>query len=77
MNLSEKDFELQWGRTVPDTKFETDANGNIVYEGQYRTGASESESSWIVARYFYDGNNNIVGTKIRKNISWDDRATIA
>jgi hypothetical protein len=77
MNLSEKDFELLWGRTVPDTKFDVDANGNIIYEGLYKTGTATSKAEWVIARYFYDGNNNIVDMKIRTNISWDNRSSIS
>jgi hypothetical protein len=77
MNISENDAEFHWGRTIPDTRFDTDANGNIVFEGQYKSGTPTNEASWIIARYFYDANNNIIGSKIRTNISWDDRATIS
>jgi len=77
MNLSEKDFELLWGRTIPDTKFDTDANGNIVYEGLAPAGASTAYTGWVIARYFYDANNNITASKIRTNISWDNRSTIS
>lgn len=76
MNLSEKDFELHWGRTVPDTKFETDANGNVIYEWQYTHGFPTSYAGGVLARYFWDANNNPTDVKIRTNMSWDNRASL-
>lgn len=77
MNLREKDYDYFWGRTVPDTKYEVDSNGNIIFEGQYPPGESTANTVWIIARYFYDGNNNIIAVKIRTKISWDDRNSIS
>ena len=77
MNLREKDYEVLWGRTIPDVKYDVDANGNIIYEGLYPPGQPTSSPVWIVAKYTYDANNNLTDAKIRTNIAWDNRAGIS
>lgn len=77
MNLREKDYEHIWGRTIPDVKYEVDGSGNIIYEGLYPPGAATSDNTWVIARYTYDGSNNLTDAKIRQKIAWDDRASIS
>lgn len=76
MNLKDLDYEYLFGRTIPDVRYETDSNGNVIFEQLFKTGTATSSTDGVICAYFYDINNNITFQKIRLGVSWDNRASI-
>lgn len=50
-------------------------DGQPVYKGNAVSGVATSTASWIIAKYTYDGSNNIL-TKTTAYGSWDNRASL-
>lgn len=59
---------------------------NFIYMGQARPGNLTSDPAWLIRKFAYDGNNNILSIQIANgfdddiksfNAIWDNRATLS
>lgn len=60
----------------PMTKFDYDSNNNMIYSGTCTEfNQPTCEKKWIVKRYWYDANGNLIKIKKQWGI-WDERTTM-
>jgi len=55
------------------TKFDYDEDGRLLYKGEHTDhDAAESDTGWIISKYYYDNNGMIINIRIRTT-SWTNR----
>lgn len=62
-----------------EVRYDIPANSVLQKNGSSYTGIAPdgtltSAASWTIVRSYYDANGNLSRQRIRKNISWDNRA---
>jgi len=54
-------------------RFDYDENGRLLYKGEHTAhDAAESDTGWIISKYYYDNNDMIISIRIRTT-SWTNR----
>lgn len=55
-------------------KYERDSSGRLIYMGQHTDqNALESDTNWVIHKYYYDSNGLLINIRIRDNVSWANR----
>lgn len=49
---------------------EYDANGRVIYEGISVPGTPEDEWGWMIKKYEYDENGNLIAVKFAEGVNW-------
>jgi len=56
-------------------KMDYDGSGRLLYRGENDDiNASDSDTDWVITRYYYDGSGRLTEMKVRTT-SWTNRAT--
>ncbi len=57
--------------------FDYDGAGNIVYQGcTNQAHGNEEEEIWAIAKFSYNGENQLIRTEYRYTVAWSERAII-
>ena len=63
--------------TAVVSRYDYDANNNLIYAGYADTGTATSASGWYVEKYTYDANGNVTTIQTAPWPSiWDNRTSL-
>ena len=72
---SDASAEVRYAYYFPRVKYEYDQYGRIIYKGENANyTAVDSDTTWIITKYSYDGSGNVTESRVRTT-SWTNRSS--